>query len=730
MAQPTAAPAAASSAQGAPRAAAHRWRFHRTGGLDQVMLETGEDLANLERLDQKLWVALSCPTRGLELDPRTLSLLDGDGDGRIRPPELLGAIRFCAARLGSLDALLRPEPVLPLAQLDASKPEGAATLGAARQVLAYVGKPDASGVSPDDVADLTRVFEKTLFNGDGVVPAEAASDEATRRIIEDALACGEAVPDRSGKPGVDRKHLDAFFEELAKFEAWAREGEGPEVAFLGPATAAAWEAFQAVREKVDDYFARCRFAAVDPRAGAAMNRSEPDLLALAAKDLGRSRDELAAFPLARIEAGRPLPLGPGVNPAWSAAVEALRRDLVGPALGARPSLGAEEWEALAARFGPWTAWLARKQGASVEKLGVARVRAILAAGRAGVEALLERDLAQEHEAAAIADVARLVHYRRDLHTLLRNFVSFADFYDPARLAIFQAGVLILDGRACDLCVRVDDPAAHAALGGLSRMFIAYCECRRSGGAAMRVAACFTQGDSDYLHVGRNGIFYDRKGQDWDATVVRIVSNPISIRQAFFAPYKKLVQFIEEQVARFAAAKEKETEARLQTTAETTVGAAVGTEKPAPSPVDVGRMVGIIAALGVGVGAIGTLFGGFVSGFLELRPWWAKLVAVAGVVMLVSGPSMLIAWLKLRQRTLGPVLDANGWAVNGRVKVNIPLGMALTQVAALPPGARRALEDPYLDRAARTRRRILWLVVAAAAAALALAWRYRYWPFRS
>ena len=74
-----------------------------------------------------------------------------------------------------------------------------------------------------------------------------------------------------------------------------------------------------------------------------------------------------------------------------------------------------------------------------------------------------------------------------------------------------------------------------------------------GGEKMTIAAAFTDGDSDNLMVGRNGLFYDRKGQDWDATITKIIENPISIRQAFWAPYKKLVRLIEEQVARRAAA---------------------------------------------------------------------------------------------------------------------------------------------------------------------------------
>jgi hypothetical protein len=211
-------------------------------------------------------------------------------------------------------------------------------------------------------------------------------------------------------------------------------------------------------------------------------------------------------------------------------------------------------------------------------------------------------------------------------------------------------------------------------------------------------------------------------------VLRVVDNPIALRQAFAAPYKKFIKLIEQQIARFAAAKEKESDARLAATAAAVP--VVGSPPPAPPPpVDVGKMVGIIAALGVGVGAMATFLGGFVSGFIGLQPWWAKLVAVGGVVLIISGPSMLIAWLKLRQRTLGPLLDASGWAINGRIRVNFPLGSVLTDVAMLPTGARRALDDPFEDRRARDRRRLALLGVALLLLALAVARAMGWWPFQ-
>jgi len=102
---------------------------------------------------------------------------------------------------------------------------------------------------------------------------------------------------------------------------------------------------------------------------------------------------------------------------------------------------------------------------------------------------------------------------------------------------------------------------------------------------------------------------------------------------------------------------------------------------------------------------------------------------AGALLLVSGPSVLLAWLKLRQRTLGPVLDATGWAINGRVRINVPLGAALTHQARLPANAERTLKDPYEDKAASRRRRLTALMLVLALLGLA-AWSARdHWRWR-
>ena len=696
---------------------AHTWHFFRTGGLDQVALTTGADLLALEHLDQKLWVALACPVKGLELDEKTLALIDTDGDGRIRVPELLAAITWSAAHLNDVGTLLAGTDGLPLAALNLNTPEGRAVHASAKQILANLGKKNATTITIAESADTAKIFAASPLNGDGVIPPEAAAEAATKQLITDMIACTGGTADRTGSLGVTAADIEKFFVALADYAAWATSGAAAAVLPLGDQTSAASAATAAVRAKIDDFFARCRLAAFDARALGALNRSETEFLAIAAKELTLSAAEVAGFPLARIEAGRTLPLLDGVNPAWSAALATLHAAAVTPIFGAaKTTLTAAEWADLQARFTAHEAWAAAKAGAACEKLGLARAQEILASkGRDALATLLAEDLSLAPQFAAIAGVERLARFHRDLRSLLHNFVNFADFYSRDRWAVFQAGTLFLDSRSTEFCVRIDAPNPFAVM---SKAYIAYCSCTRAGCPPMNLAACFTQGDSDYLFVGRHGVFYDRAGRDWDAVITGIVDNPISIRQAFWSPYKKFLRMIEEQVAKRAAAAEAASNARLATAAEKTANADAFKGEP-PKKVDVGAVAAIGVAISGAVTAI-TLILGYV---FALKFWQYPLVLV-GLVLVISAPSMLIAWLKLRQRTLGPLLEGNGWAVNGRVKINIPFGTALTDVAVLPAGSHRSLEDPYEDKAAAKQKRratFFIVVVLLAAAALWVRW---------
>lgn len=672
----------------------HQWRFFKAGGFDQVSLERGEDFVHLAGLDQKLWAALACPVAGLECDPSTLALIDSDGDGRVRAPELLAALRWTLGALSSPDELLKGSDELPLAAIDEQGGVGAAIAVAARTVLRDAGRADAGAIDMGTAAAAAERLTARGLNGDGVVNPGSTTDAALAADIQQLVDTGFAASGRDGKPGVDRDGVAAAQAAAAACLAWQREGAGDPATLLPAAegTAAACAALQAVASKVEDFFARCRMAAFDARAEAALNREESAWLALAAQDLSVSNDEIRNFPLARITTVAKLPLAGPVNPAWAAQLATLREVAVKPLLGDRDTLDAADWSALVARLAPYADWQARKPASALADLDAARLEHLsgTAFGEA-LDRLIDDDLALEPAFNALGDLVKLIGFRRDLARLTRNFVNFRDFYEQETPAIFQCGTLYLDQRSCTLCLQVNDAGKHATLAGMAGAYLAYCDCvRKATGESMQIVAAFTGGDSDNLMVGRNGIFYDRKGRDWDATITRIVDNPISVRQAFWAPYKKVVRFVEEQVAKRAAAADAAATSRMQ---DTVTGAASAAPGAAPAKkIDVGT----VAALGVAVGSLGTAFGYFMKAVADVKDWQMPLL-VFGLMLLISAPSMVMAFLKLRRRNIAPLLDANGWAVNARALISVPFGARLTGVATLPPGAGSSGADRFAAR---------------------------------
>ena len=354
-------------------------------------------------------------------------------------------------------------------------------------------------------------------------------------------------------------------------------------------------------------------------------------------------------------------------------------------------------------------------------MGLDRLRRLAGDGTRGrVAELIERDAALAPEGDRLGEVEKLVRLKKDLYTLLRNYVNFAAFYGREG-AVFQLGTLYLDSRACSLCLAVSDEARHASLAGLSGAYLVYCDLSRSGGQKRRVVAALTGGDSDSLMVGRNGVFYDLDGLDWDATITRLVQNPISVRQAFWSPYKQFARMVEEQIAKRAQAGEASSQSKLSSTAETLAGADLKGKDAAAAPPAKKIDLGTIALIGTAIGGVSALVAGFLQSLFSLGIWLP--VGLVAMVLLISGPSMILASLKLRKRNLGPVLDANGWAINTRARVNIPFGAALTEVAALPPGSIASLADPFAEKKSPWKRFVvIAALVAVAIAAMALAWR--------
>lgn len=706
-----------------------KWNFHRLGGLDQATLQTAAELRNLRDLNPKLWVALSCPAFGLEFDQRTLSLLDTDKDGRIRMPEVLGAVNWLTARLADPAVIVNAPGEFFLSSINRETPEGERLYQTAVSVLEGLGRPGEETLSITDVSTALEHAEQNTFNGDGVIPPLCEFDPDTVDFIRDALDVVGGVQDASGAAGINAEIARAFVATLEAWRIW-RESVDHTATPLGTNTPEAWKLAQELRGKVEDYFLRCDMASfapwtlADPQEEGRPQTQEYGILETAA---------LEELPLARVEPDRPLSLIRGINPAWRKRLIRFA-ELARPLLANPEVLTRQDWEALLVAFEPYEAALAKKPAAaqaavtvaptgSIDKLGEDRMARNL--GGRPLQTVLDlaaKDAAAPAASTNIADLERLVLYHAHLHRLLMNFVSFRDFYSLRHKAMFQSGTLYLDGRSCRLCLPVTDVEAHAKLAGLSQLCLVYCRCSRGKDAPetdveeKTIVAAFTAGNSDMLVVGRNGVFIDSAGRDWDATAVKVVMNPISVRQAIWDPYRRAARAIGEQISKFAASKQ----AGIAKTFTSSVADTAAGKAPS---FDIGKSMGIFAAIGLALGALGTAVASITSALFSLN-WWQLPLVFIGIFLLISGPSMVLAWIKLRERSLGPLLEASGWAVNSLAPINLALGRQLTDTAELPCNAHRSFNDPLRKASVFPVYLAVGLGVFAVAAGV---WIWRAWP---
>ena len=227
-------------------------------------------------------------------------------------------------------------------------------------------------------------------------------------------------------------------------------------------------------------------------------------------------------------------------------------------------------------------------------------------------------------------------------------------------------------------------------------YLVYCDCTtKSSPVKKSILAAVTSGEVGDLFVGKNAIYFDNAGVMWDAVITKIVDNPISIGQAFWSPYRRMATTIENLINKSAAEKDAAMmkDANDKINAAPTVKPAEGEEKVPAQPFDIAKFAGIFAAIGMAVGMIGTALASIFKGFIDLSPW--QMVAVfVGILLLISGPAMVMAWMKLRRRNIAPLLNANGWAINAAAKISIPFGETLTEIAKFP---KLKLKDPYAKK---------------------------------
>ncbi|MBQ8760579.1 MAG: hypothetical protein IJZ06_04055 [Bacteroidales bacterium] len=674
----------------------YKWSFVNIGGSARVRIKSGDDIAHLAELDPKMWTVLSCPTTGLEIDDKSLKYMDCDGDGKLRINDIISVSQWIMSILKDKDLILKGDDSIDINQINTDDANGKKLYSSAKQILENLGK-EGNLISLADTADITAIFAKTRFNGDGII-TEASSDDADiKSTIATIISTVGSVADRSGAQGVGAEQIEAFYKNINDYLAWtAAKVEAP----FSDKTDAIIEAYNALDAKVRDYFMRSKLAAFSPNNTAALDIQTSQIDAISAENLSTKNNEIAAYPLTHITGKAELNLRAAINPAWEKYFNIIKDNAIDTS---KDVITEEDWNAVAVKFSAYNTWKNSKAGAAVESLGIDAMNNFLTQDKkAELLDLVAQDAALKEQSDNIDMVDKFLHIYRDFYRLLKNFVTFNDFYDKDRnlKSIFQCGTLIIDQRACKFCMKVNDTGKHSAAAGTSGMYLIYCDCTtKTKTAKMQIAAAVTVGDIGELTVGKNGVFYDNNGLEWDAVITKIVDNPINISQSFWSPYRRMATAIENLINKSAAEKDAKmmANATANINAAPTKTAADAKAAAATPPFDIAKVAGIFAAIGMAFGMIGTALASIFKGLFALK-WWQLIMLFVGIIILISGPAMVMAWLKLRRRNIAPLLNANGWAVNAASKISIPFGETLTDIAKYP---KMKLKDPFAKKGLKT-----------------------------
>ena len=674
----------------------YKWHFVNVGGTARVRINSGEDIAHLNELDPKMWTVLSCPTTGLEIDDKSLKYMDCDGDGKLRVNDVICVSQWITSVLKDKDLILKGADTIDINQINTDDTNGKKLYSSAKRILENLGK-EGTVISLADTADITAIFAKTRFNGDGIITEASTDDAELKATIAAALSTVGGVADRSGAQGIGADQIEAFYKNLNDYVAW---NDAVVEAPYGDKTDALIAAYNALDAKVKDFFMRSKLAAFSPNSMASLDIQTSRIDAISAENLSTKNDEIAAYPLTHITGKSEIDVNAAINPAWDKNFNIIKSVAID---SSKTVITEEDWNAIGAKFAAYQTWKNAKAGTTVEGLGLDAVKNFIAQDKkAALLDLVAQDAALKEESDNIEMVDKFLHIFRDFYKLLNNFVTFNDFYNKDKniKAIFQCGTLIIDQRACKFCMKVADTGKHSAAAGTSGMYLVYCDCTtKSKPGKLQIVAAVTVGDIGALAVGKNGIFYDNNGLEWDAVITKIIDNPINISQSFWSPYRRMSTAIENLINKSAADKDAKmmANATANINAAPTKTAEEAKAAAATPPFDIAKFAGIFAAIGMALGMIGTALASIFKGLFALT-WWQLIMLFVGIILVISGPAMVMAWMKLRRRNIAPLLNANGWAVNANSKISIPFGETLTEMAKYP---KMKLDDPFAKKGLKT-----------------------------
>lgn len=672
--------------------------FRRIGGAGQLALRDIDDLPHVLELDEAHWALTGIDIDFLRTDRQFLDFIDEDHNGIIQADEVKRAVAWFLAHIRPE---ARPElgsPELRLDSIDVSAPEGAALFAAARVVLRNLGIPDSPVLSLSQIRNDDGILSNACCNGDGVItpgcftgdcregasaiPENPHLAEIVSRIMEIIGSCR----DLTGAEGINRELLDSFRSGAEQYLSWYEAPENrPELLRpCGERTADFAAAVENLQERINRYFLHC--AALDFLPGLSCR---PPLVE-GDGDVPESapmQELLEKLPIATPRPDRVLDFSAPLNPLYEKELHALAAHPAMAEFLTGSVLSEAMWRRLTSLLAPCLEWKNAEPDKAYEKIEPAILKQWLTDG--SLEELrrrIDEDLTIARELTAYHSLIKLTLFQQYLLEFLNNYVSLGALFNPRAASMLQTGKLVMDGRHYTFATPVKNLAEHKRIATMSDICVLYVEAttgRTENARRMTLAVAVTSGNIRNLFIGKHGIFYAVDGSVWDARIIDLIQQPVSISEALKMPFFRFGEFVARLADRFFSTKSTEVQKTLEKTI--TTGAVLTPPAPAPAakpqtPAVSGSMM--LMGGGIGIAAIGSSVA-FIIKSLQNISILNVLAVLLGIILIFGGPMVVISLVKLYRRNISRFLEANSCAVNRPMRLSRKLGLVFTFAPPLP-----------------------------------------------
>lgn len=692
------------------KAKKQRVPFRLIGGSRQMLIAKGEDLRVIASMDVAHWAMTGTQTDSLICNKDFLAAMDSDQNNRIRCDEVKAALNWIFARLKDLGGFERKSDSIRLADLNLDTAEGKTMYDAIQVALANLGCPDAKEISFSQISDHEKLVSAALQNGDGVIPPEPVEkdDPLAADCIRSIMKLTGSKKDLSGAEGIDKELLAKFEKLAADYLVWIGEYDAAPEKMLpyGEKTGALFNAMTAIAEKTDSFFrsaATLRFGNV--------SRGASDTLAYDPLAPETVSNFLEKSPIANPAETAELVRGSDtLNPLWREKVNAFFDALDAAEGSPVAKLDVDSWNALKAKLAPYGGWSSRKNTDIFDAFDRNQLRSYAEKNvYAVLYKLIENDVAVSTDLANCKEVRKLILFQQYMMDFLNNFVCLHNLFDPDLPSMIQVGKLVMDGRMFTLCTLVPNVAEHKKIVMESDICVMYLDVVRKTGAdqkSMKIAVAVTSGHVRNIFIGKCGVFYTEDGAVWDAKIFDFVRQPVSVSEAIKEPFYKFAEFIQRQADKLFATRSKQYETNVSNSIQ---AHAQPVGKPAPPPAAVPGAPGPMMLLsgGLGIAALGSAFA-FIASSLQGISFSTVMAVLLGIMLIFGGPIILISLIKLFNRNLSRFFEANGNAINMKMRLSLKMGRFFTFVPKVPFSMLVMPEFFYNSMAEKQRGMNIWL----------------------